>query len=109
MAIRETKAERIFKENFFGAISHMEQWGVDEPFDAWHSLCNREDEVICRRTVNAVLKECDKRERELDWDLKHGFEPWKGEKIQRKALRIVRNTCQNWIKGEEDFKAFIAR
>ena len=99
------KSERIFKQNFYGAINHMERWGVDEPFDAWGTVCNRDDEYICRRTIDDVLAICDKHERELNWQIRHGFEPWKSETIQRKALRITRNTCENWIKREAEIEA----
>lgn len=99
------KAKRIFNQNFYGAINHMERWGVDDPFDAWHRLCNRDDEYICRRTIDDILAVCDQHERELDWQVKHGFEPWKSEKIQRKALRITRNTCNNWIKRKAEIEA----
>lgn len=103
MTTNETKAQRIFRQNFYGAIRHIEAWGFED-FDAWHSLENRDDEYICRRTVNAVLRECDKRERELDWNASHGFENYK-EAESRKALEVVRNTCNNWIKDQEEIKA----
>ena len=102
MTIKETKAQRIFRQNFYGAIKHIETWGFED-FDAWHRLANSDDEYICRRTVNAVLSECDKKEKELDWNLRHGFENYKDAET-RKALQVVRNTCNNWIKDEKELK-----
>lgn len=99
------KAKRIFNQNYYGAINHMEKWGVDEPFDAWHRLCNRDDEYVCLRTIEDILALCDREERHLDWSIKHGYETFRPEQVIRKALRIVRNTCENWIKREAEIKA----
>ena len=102
MTIKETKAQRLFRQNFFAAINHIETCGFDN-FDAWNRLASRDDEYICRRTVNAVLKECDRKEHWLDWNNKHGYEE-ANEKEQRKALQVVRNTCNDWIKHDQEFK-----
>lgn len=102
-----TKAERIFNSTFYGAIHHIEVWGIESPFDAWNRLYSNynDDEYICRRTVNAVLKECDKREKDLNRLIKYGCELNHTEEVQRKALKVVRNTCDNWIKNDEELKA----
>ena len=102
--MKETKAERIFRKKFYGAIRHIEACGFDN-FDAWNTLYTSDDEYICRRTVNAVLALCDGKEREVDWCIRHGFETWKDEAIMRKALSVVRNTCLNWIENEKKFAA----
>ena len=96
------KAKRIFDQNFHAAIDHIDRQGVDEPFDAWHRLVNRGGERICRRTVEDVLIECEAAERVLNWQIRKGFEPFRPEPTMRKALRIVRNTCENWLKREEE-------
>ena len=107
MAIKgETKAQRIFRKNYFEAIDHIDRWGM-ENFDAWNTLYTSEDDYICRRTVNAVLALCDKKEREVDFMEKHGFEMADSYEANRKAVSVVRNTCNNWIKREEDWKAGI--
>lgn len=102
-----TKAERIFKENFTETINYLETWGMDRPFDAWNRLSDSEDEHICRRTINAILAICDSKEREVDFLARHGMEIWKGEEMQRKAVQIIRNTCNNWIKEEAEFFATV--
>ena len=94
------KAKRIFEQNFYSAIDHIDKWGVDEPFDAWHRLINRRDEPICRRTVEDVLTECAVEERRLDWQIRKGFKTYRPEPTVRKALLVVRNTCENWLERE---------
>ena len=101
-----TKAERIFNETFKMSIYHIETWGAAKPIDAWSRLFTKDDECICRRTVDAVLKECDKKERDFDRWVKYGvYFGIHPEIVQRKALQVVRNTCDNWIKNEQELKA----
>ena len=95
MAIKETKAERIFRKTFCASKRHINTWGFDD-FDCWNSLYTNEDDIICRRTVNAVLKECDKKEKYLNLGVKIGRIDPEVEAIERKALEVVRNTCANW-------------
>ena len=104
MTTRNTKAERIFRRNFYAAIDHIDYWGM-ENFDAFNRLETGEDERVCRRTVNAILALCDKKDRDINRNEKFGVEMADGYEVNRKAVSVVRNTCNDWIKREEEFKA----
>lgn len=100
-----TKAERIFNANYLEAIDNIETWGIERPFDAFNTLCRAKDDYICRRTVNAILKECDREERNLSIMAKFGIKVDRhSEEVQRKAIKVVRNTCANWIKYDDELK-----
>lgn len=103
MAKNETKAERIFRKNYCAAAAHIEKHGLVEPVDALHRLVG--DDYICRRTVNAVLALCDREERIVDHRAKYGIRLWKDEQVLRKAILVVRRTCNDWIDHEAEFAA----
>lgn len=105
MSKQGTKALNLFCENFDETIRHINTWGIDQPFDAWAGICNRNEVYICKRTVNAILKNCDSFERSINWQIANGYELFEDEKVIRKALSVVRNTCNNWIKEEEAIRA----
>lgn len=106
MAIKETKAQRIFRKSFCEAKRYIETWGFDN-FDAWHSLYEftNNNELICRRTINAILKECDKGEKFTALFEKNGIIGEHEAAVERKAFEVVRNTCKNWIVREAELKA----
>lgn len=102
-----TKADLIFYANYREAIRRIEKCGVDAQFDAFDSLYKPCDcDYIRRRAVEAVLKKCDEEESRLCILAKIGASFGKyPEEVQRKAISVVRNTCENRLKGKRERKA----
>ena len=106
MTKKQPKAQRLFNHSFYAALSHIEVWGM-KSFGAWSSLHDGTDEVICRRTVNAILKECDKRERSIALDRRLGLIAEAEASKLHKAVEVVRNTCAGWIRKDEEWKDYL--
>lgn len=100
MTTKETKSERLFRHAFFEAMSSIDVWGANR-IDALSSLHDGTDECICQRTVNAIRKHAERKQREIDFLERHCDDMSK----QREALAIVLKTCDNWERDEKAFKA----
>lgn len=100
MTVKETKSERLFRHAFFEAIISIEVWGENR-IDALSSLHDGTDECICKRTVNAIRKCAERKQREIDFLERYSKDMSK----QREALAIVLKTCDNWERDDKAFKA----
>ena len=100
---KQTKSERLFCHAYREALESIRTWGSGR-IDALSSLHDGTDECICQRTVNAIRKHADRKQREIDFRKRHGEDM--GE--QREALAIVLRTCDNWERDEAEFKARLA-
>lgn len=100
---KQTKSERLFFHAYREALESIRTWGSGR-IDALSSLHDGTDECICQRTVNAIRKHADRKQREIDFRKRHGEDM--GE--QREALAIVLRTCDNWERDEAEFKARLA-
>lgn len=103
MATKQTKAQRLFFHGYYAALRHIDTWGMDN-FDAWSSLHDDTDECIYRRTVNAILKECDKMDKDIQRLIRFEIIAEEEAAPRRKAVLVMRNTCANWIKNEEEWR-----
>ena len=100
---KQTKSERLFFHAYSEALDSIRTWGSGR-IDALSSLHDGTDECICQRTVNAIRKHADRKQREIGFRERHGEDM--GE--QREALAIVLKTCDNWERDEAEFKARLA-
>lgn len=100
MTANETKSQRLFRHAYNEAYVHVTGW-PDIHIDALSSLHDGTDECICQRTVNAIRKHAERKQREIDFLERHCNDMSK----QREALAIVLKTCDNWERDEKAFKA----
>lgn len=99
MTANETKSQRLFRHAFFEAKRAIESFGAGR-IDALASLHDGTDECICQRTVNAIRKHAERKQREIDFRERYGEDM----SAQREALAIVLKTCDNWERDEKAFK-----
>lgn len=101
---KQTKAQRLFSAALREAKRAISFYGVGV-IDCV-SLYDREDDVICQRTVNAIRREAERRLRTIDVNERYGIDY--GDFTfdeQREAVRVVLNSCDSW---ERDNRAFLA-
>lgn len=110
--MKQTKAQRLFNNAYREAREAVEFWAPrGTKIDALSSLHDGTDEIICKRTVNAIRKLAEQRLRAIDQDVRFGvceqidgYDP----EARREAVRIVLRTCDNWERDEAEFMTRIA-
>lgn len=98
-----TKAERIFNDTYRACRNHLKSWGVKYNADGsvvgFMRLHLHDDEFSCTRTVNAVQKILDSKQKSLVLDKKLGLEI---DNIKELALLMMQSTINNERKAIKD-------
>lgn len=104
---KQTKAQRMFNAALQEAKRAIKFWGTGK-IDCV-SLYDRDDDVICQRTINAIRKEAEKRLRTINQNERFGIE-YDGFTYDemREAVNIVLNSCSSWERDEAEWKARVS-
>lgn len=98
-----TKAERIFEDTYRACRSHINTWGVEYNADGtvagFMRLHLHDDEFSCTRTVNAVQKILNSKQKSLNMNKTLGLEV---DNIRELALLMVQSTINNERKAIAD-------
>lgn len=101
---KQTKAQRLFNNARREAKATVTGW-PELHIDALSGLWERDDDAICQRTVNAIRKEAEKYLQEVAMRLRFGVYTSEEADVENRVVRIVLNTCDNWERDNEAFKA----
>lgn len=94
--MKETKAEKIFKDTYTECRVHAKTWGFEYNANGKIIGFNKlaTEEVTCKRTTNAIQALLNGERKNLEIYRKYGMEKEKYEFLS-KALDMVQSTLEN--------------
>lgn len=97
-----TKAERLFKKNYFACKRHIEFWGFKGI--GFGTLECDENDLLPTRTLNDIQKQIDKQRKHLEMcrKLNVGIDEIE---LKEQALEMVQITLDNQRRVNEEWKA----
>lgn len=98
------KAHRVYDTMYRDALNQQSDvesmgvtgiWSFDRPY-------SRDNDTIYRATVDDVLHLCTRSEYSVEWKLIHHFLSNEEADKMLFAIEVVRQTCQNYIKKQNE-------
>ena len=88
-----TKAEKIFNATYHDCKEHIETFGTDGKDSGFNRLAT--EEIICTRTINALLKLLGAKRKSLELSLELGVISKDKYTIKARILDMVEATIEN--------------
>lgn len=96
--MKETKAERIYRDTRSECKSHIKAWGYQEG-TGFTGLATREDDHICKRTLNAIQKLLDNDRAWLKVDRELGVSSEEEATEKEHLYNMIQATLDNEARG----------
>lgn len=88
-----TKAERIFNDTYTEARVHIKNWGYKEG-ESFNRLVCSDDESVCKRTINSIMKLVESEKKSLITMFKVGVITYEDLALKLHAIYMVELTAE---------------
>lgn len=94
-----TKAEKMFRANRIECEAHIKNWGYEINPNGkavgFNTIATSDDDHICTRTLNDIMKLVEAARRQTNLSLKYGVIDSEKYTLRMNALNMVESTVEN--------------